>query len=59
MVATSSQPPVAPILSELVEIAAQLRQLSPDRQKKLSEEIRALIEKARQEETSSRGAPQK
>jgi ABC-type transporter Mla subunit MlaD len=59
LVATSSQAPVAPILSELVEIAAQLRQLSPERQKQLSEEIHALIEKARQEETGSRAAAPK
>jgi hypothetical protein len=59
MVATSSQPPVSPVLSELVEIAAKLRQLSPERQKQLSEQIHGLIEQAQKEETSSRGASPK
>lgn len=59
LVATSSQPPVAPVLSELVEIAEQLRKLSPERQKLLAEQIRALIEKARQEEAASPPVPAK
>jgi len=59
MVATSSQAPVVPTQSELVEMAAQLRQLSPERQKQLSQEIHALIDKAQKEETSSRATAPK